>query len=745
MSLASHLDKTTSPRLYALRLAVLQTFVSTALFFVFILAIILFQFNREILHEKESVKIQFETFLERFEENRDFTARGIEKLRSNVYGVRIFLLDTSLVSNKNKGKIRSLREHSDPSLANTKLPRFENLKSFETWLENEFYIHAEAEIKGRSLYKNIYLGLKFRTIFNQSTKAMIPEMLLALIFLFLGGNVTFWFIRSFSQRSQQKVQHLIEANEKLSLFSIHNPNPVFRINESGEIEYANPSALDTFGQVDAIREKVEKAFDEMKENFKSFLYTEKQKIAYIQIGQSYFRFLFRSKPNLKIILVYGRDVSREIRQQESLTSVNKELEEKVRIRTQELQIQYEMDSSTGLFNRYRLNHDLPSNPLEGELLLIEISNYANVESAFGLDEANLFVARVARLIEKNIEKTHIIYRYSQDRLALIIPEDIDNLQAMAHELREIGQKEFVQIKDYQLYPVLYFGLLSLKERGNKLLNAEIALKQAISRESLDGVCVYDKSLTRSRHAYVESFLWIQKVQQAIEDDEVQAVFQGIVNNKTKTIEKYEALMRLVQDGEMISPGRFFPAIKGSPLMHKLNMSMFRKVVATMSEHPGILVNFNLTQEDLVHRSLPDIISSNLQKYNIQPQQLTFEVVESVTLDAEGSILNNLQALKKAGHKLAIDDFGADQANFGKLLDLDVDVIKIDGTFIKVLDSNISAFTIAQTITHLAHTMGAMVVAEFVENESIQERVQELGIEYSQGYLYSKPSELKKNT
>jgi len=91
-------------------------------------------------------------------------------------------------------------------------------------------------------------------------------------------------------------------------------------------------------------------------------------------------------------------------------------------------------------------------------------------------------------------------------------------------------------------------------------------------------------------------------------------------------------------------------------------------------------------------------------------------------------------------KIAIDDFGTDYSNFARILEIQADYIKIDGSFIKDLDKNENSFRITKSITDFAHNVGAKVIAEFVHNEEVQKMVVQLGIDYSQGYLFSIPKE-----
>jgi EAL domain-containing protein (putative c-di-GMP-specific phosphodiesterase class I) len=119
--------------------------------------------------------------------------------------------------------------------------------------------------------------------------------------------------------------------------------------------------------------------------------------------------------------------------------------------------------------------------------------------------------------------------------------------------------------------------------------------------------------------------------------------------------------------------------------------------------------------------------------------VTFEILENITISEDSKkIISELNLLKDMGFKLAVDDFGIENSNFSRMLDIDLDFIKIDGMFIKDISKNPKYRMVAKAIVNLAKTMNIKTVAEYVENESVYNLVKECGIDYAQGFYVGKP-------
>ena len=121
--------------------------------------------------------------------------------------------------------------------------------------------------------------------------------------------------------------------------------------------------------------------------------------------------------------------------------------------------------------------------------------------------------------------------------------------------------------------------------------------------------------------------------------------------------------------------------------------------------------------------------------------MILEILEGVSVSGKKNHINQLKAFKEMGLKLAIDDFGAEYSNFERLLELDVDFLKIDAKYIKNIDTDKKSYEIVKAIATFAKNLGIECGAEFVHSKEVQEKIEELGIEYSQGFYFDEPHEL----
>ncbi len=149
-------------------------------------------------------------------------------------------------------------------------------------------------------------------------------------------------------------------------------------------------------------------------------------------------------------------------------------------------------------------------------------------------------------------------------------------------------------------------------------------------------------------------------------------------------------------------------------------------------------SINIADYDLREGFLIPFLEQKISRYGINPQNVILEILESISVQDTKEAIEQIGELKKMGFRLAIDDFGTESSNFSRLLDLDVDFIKVDGSFIKRLDSDKNSQKITESIVSFAKSIGAEVIAEFVHSKEVYEKVKEYGIDYAQGYYIGEP-------
>ena len=211
-----------------------------------------------------------------------------------------------------------------------------------------------------------------------------------------------------------------------------------------------------------------------------------------------------------------------------------------------------------------------------------------------------------------------------------------------------------------------------------------------------------------------------------------------MDNRTSKVAKYECLARLREPDQVVSPAHFIEPARLIGLLPHITRTMVEKCCAYFSgreEHFTI----NITENDLREGYMPDFLAEVTRAYGIDPGRITLEILENISAEGTEEALEQLRTFRRMGFPIALDDFGSEKSNFHRLQSLEVDFIKIDGAYIKNLDVNPNSLKIVRTITRFAQSMNARVIAEFVHSPEVQKVVEELGIDFSQGYHFGQPA------
>jgi EAL domain-containing protein (putative c-di-GMP-specific phosphodiesterase class I)/GGDEF domain-containing protein len=270
-----------------------------------------------------------------------------------------------------------------------------------------------------------------------------------------------------------------------------------------------------------------------------------------------------------------------------------------------------------------------------------------------------------------------------------------------------------------------------------LADAAIATRRMATDSSQNIVafepCMRDEALRR-----VELQQWLETT---IRDHELGVYFQPITDVRTGRWVGVEALARgLDDDGNPISPGEFIPVAEESGLIGSLGEQVLRKSCEAATRLPDdtMTMSVNISVQQMQSESVVASVALALSESGLAPERLRIEVTESALVAEEDTaIIARLEALRRLGVSIAIDDFGTGYSSLGYLSRLPVQVVKLDMSLVRGLDSDDSSAAVVARAIEMAHDLGLQVVAEGVERETQRERLEEFGCDYAQGWLYSK--------
>ncbi len=223
---------------------------------------------------------------------------------------------------------------------------------------------------------------------------------------------------------------------------------------------------------------------------------------------------------------------------------------------------------------------------------------------------------------------------------------------------------------------------------------------------------------------------------ALEHKRIVPYYQGIRNNDTGFIDKYEALMRLIdQHGVVHKPSDFLEVAKKYQIYGRLSQVMIAQVLEQF-ELADVQLSINISAYDIANERFRHWFLNKMQNYK-NADRIVIEFVETENYQ-EGMLFEFIKEIRKCGCRISADDFGSGYATYSAIIALSPDYIKIDGSIIKELASSEDSVIILRSICFMADLVGANTVAEFVESEDIQKVLNYYHVNYSQGFLFSKP-------
>ncbi|MEA2073846.1 MAG: EAL domain-containing protein [Campylobacterota bacterium] len=369
--------------------------------------------------------------------------------------------------------------------------------------------------------------------------------------------------------------------------------------------------------------------------------------------------------------------------------------------------------------------------------LINIDNFSNINNAYGYEVGNEILCNVVRYLKIVKPNSMFLYRYSTDKFVLLDDTSMseEEIKRTAETILSFFSNTELIIGNIELKISLSIGI----SRGVGLCNisnAELAIKE-LREAKRNYYCLFNPNSDFVKRQE-KNIYWILKIQEAVVNEDIVAYFQPIINNKTGKIEKYECLARIKDDDEIISPYLFLDAARVTGNLSYVTKSLitqsFKKFSGTDFEF-----SINIAGEDFLLDYLEFYLLKNAQKYDINPSRVFLEMLEDITTLGSGTITKQLDGLREKGFKVAIDDFGAENSNMSRLLEIQPDYLKIDGVFIKNIVDDVKSQIIVNAIVLMCKTSGIKIIAEYVHNEAVQEKMKELGIDYSQGFYFGKPA------
>tara|TARA_B100001063_G_scaffold190834_1_gene181744 strand:- start:3618 stop:5600 length:1983 start_codon:yes stop_codon:yes gene_type:complete len=396
------------------------------------------------------------------------------------------------------------------------------------------------------------------------------------------------------------------------------------------------------------------------------------------------------------------------------------------------------DRLTNLHNRSMLITKLQNdkNLYLTSLCILDINSFKEINDFYGHKPGDSVLINLGNLIKDSIKNYPDLKLYKFPSDTYCITNQKDNNKEFIQVIEKILEKcdKTVFHFDQLEIDVKLTAGISFSKKNNKLITADIALQTA-KKDHKDYMVFYEK--LDKLQEYENNMFWTKQLKSAFAKDNIEVYFQPLINNKTLKVDKYECLVRLIDDkGKVIAPFFFLDISKKSNQYTKLTKVVIEKSFKKF-EYLDFEFSVNISYEDIESPDFLDFIKDMLKKYNIS-KKVVFEILEDENVKDYSLLILFVDQIKDLGCKVAIDDFGSGYSNFEHILKMNIDYLKIDASLIKNIATDKNSYKITKTIVEFAKTLNLQTIAEYVENKEIFDLTKELGVDYSQGYYFSAP-------
>ncbi len=421
---------------------------------------------------------------------------------------------------------------------------------------------------------------------------------------------------------------------------------------------------------------------------------------------------------------------------------------------QQLQYLADHDVLTGLYNRRRFGEELSQQiavcerlDVTSALLVLDIDNFKFINDALGHQAGDELIRSLASQLKGRVRRTDVVSRLGGDEFALLLTgTGAEAALELAEELLAMVRSHRVLARDKPVQVTTSIGIAMLDAQNlsaeQLLLEADVAMYEA-KGSGRDRVTLFTRDAP-APNAQRAGFVWTDRIKTALRDDKFAVYAQPIASLNGPMPDRYELLVRMLEeDGSVVAPGAFLPVAERFGLISEIDIWMIQQAIGVIEKEQvagrKVVLEVNLSGHSICDPELPDLIEAELTKAPIDPSQLVFEITETAAIANMDEARALATRIRRWGCRFALDDFGAGFGSFYYLKYLPVDYLKIDGEFIRNLDSSEIDQRMVSAMVEIARALGLRTIAEFVESAPVLERLREFGVDFAQGYHVGRPA------
>jgi diguanylate cyclase (GGDEF)-like protein len=407
------------------------------------------------------------------------------------------------------------------------------------------------------------------------------------------------------------------------------------------------------------------------------------------------------------------------------------------------------DTLTGLPNRAALIRHLDQS-LEAcaraghglAVLFIDLDGFKQVNDSLGHAVGDELLVLASQRIRACMRPNDVVARLGSDEFVVVCP-DVSDPSMVPSIAARIGSQLAAPfpIGDHEAVVSASIGLVTTADAAataeDLLGQADLAMYEA----KLSGkarATIFDTSM---QQAVDTKFSVRNALGRAILGDELRVLYQPIVSLADERVIGAEALVRWERPGfGLLSPDDFIPIAEDSSLISAVDCWVLQETCRRSAKwcEAGGSIAINLSARTIQQDDVVRALTQALLQTGTAPSQITLEITETTLLSAMGATTSNLERFRELGVNLSIDDFGTGHSSLSQLQQTDVDILKIDQSFVSRMDQDASSAAIVNAIITLGHALGLTLVAEGIERPTQATLLREQGCDTGQGWLFGRP-------
>ncbi|HEX4937290.1 MAG TPA: EAL domain-containing protein [Candidatus Kapabacteria bacterium] len=412
------------------------------------------------------------------------------------------------------------------------------------------------------------------------------------------------------------------------------------------------------------------------------------------------------------------------------------------------------DSLTDLMNRDQFKKQLETvlenarvHGHEHALLYVDLDQFKIINDTCGHVAGDELLKQIGKVIKGELREQDRVSRMGGDEFGILLWQC--NLDEALEAARKVHNaiKEFRFLWNEQRFVISSsIGVVQLNSASTDveevLASADMACYAAKDkgRSYIQVFDAHDRELTQRR----DQMHWASRIRRALDENAFVLYSQAIVGLAQPA--RHEEFLVRMRDGDtIIAPGMFMPAAERFNLMPLIDRWVIRNAFAHVKKRleqnrlaDGDLFFINLSGSSLSDESFFEFVHQCREEFELPQRKICFEITETTAISNLETASQFISEIRDLGFLFALDDFGVGMSSFAYLKAIPVDVLKIDGGFVRNILNDPMDQAIVEACNNIAHSAGLITVAEFVENKAIEDRLRELGVDFGQGYGIEKP-------